>query len=145
MSITFHPNPGTILICDFEGFKAPEIIKRRPCVVVSPRSRRRTGLCTIVPLSTTDPEHVESHHCKITITKKMPDQYPKQECWAKCDIIHTVSFERLNKPHQKDELGKRTYLDREISPEDLLKIRRCICAGIGIKLALDPVPAAAQD
>ena len=36
MPITFHPSPGTVLICDFTtGFQPPEMVKRRHVVVVS--------------------------------------------------------------------------------------------------------------
>jgi mRNA interferase MazF len=31
MPLKFHPEPGTILICDYTtGFIAPEMVKRRP-------------------------------------------------------------------------------------------------------------------
>jgi uncharacterized protein YifN (PemK superfamily) len=55
MAIHFHPQRGTIVVCDFRGFEAPEMQKRRPVVVVSPRLRHRDNLCTVVPLSTTAP------------------------------------------------------------------------------------------
>ena len=59
MALKFHPKPGTILVCDFrQGFRAPEMIKRRPVVVVSPRLRNRTDLCTVVPLSTIEPRPI---------------------------------------------------------------------------------------
>jgi mRNA interferase MazF len=50
MSLPYHPKQGTIVICDFKGFVSPEMVKRRPAVIVSPRLRKREGLCTIVPL-----------------------------------------------------------------------------------------------
>lgn len=28
MAIQFHPDPGTVLICDFTGFREPEMVKR---------------------------------------------------------------------------------------------------------------------
>ncbi|MCB2262482.1 MAG: type II toxin-antitoxin system PemK/MazF family toxin, partial [Candidatus Thiosymbion ectosymbiont of Robbea hypermnestra] len=66
MALTFHPRPGMVLICDFNtGFKAPEMIKRRPVVVISPRPRRSNQLCTIVPLSTTVPNPVEPFHHRM--------------------------------------------------------------------------------
>lgn len=67
MALTFHPKPGMALMCDFNtGFVAPEMIKKRPVVVVSPRPRRSNQLCTIVPLSTTRPDPVEPyHHCML--------------------------------------------------------------------------------
>jgi len=52
MSIPYHPEQGTILICDFKGFIDPEMVKRRPVVVVSPRLRQRGKLCAVVPLGT---------------------------------------------------------------------------------------------
>ena len=59
--LTFHPKPGTLLICDFDrGFKAPEMVKKRPVVVISPRRRKSTPqLCTVVPLSSSAPNPVE--------------------------------------------------------------------------------------
>ena len=55
MALKYPPKVGTLWICDFNtGFKPPEMIKRRPVVVISPR--RSTELCTIVPLSTTVPD-----------------------------------------------------------------------------------------
>jgi mRNA interferase MazF len=51
MSLTFHPDAGTIVICDYStGFQPPEMVKVRPVVVVSPR-RRGSQLVTVVPIS----------------------------------------------------------------------------------------------
>jgi len=53
MPINFHPKRGTVPMCDYTtGFKAPEMVKRRQVVVVSPRYRRHTGFCIVVPLGT---------------------------------------------------------------------------------------------
>ncbi|QQG36900.1 MAG: type II toxin-antitoxin system PemK/MazF family toxin [Micavibrio aeruginosavorus] len=49
MSIAEHPNKGSILLCDFNhGFVAPEMVKRRPVIVISPKIHGRVGLCTVV-------------------------------------------------------------------------------------------------
>jgi len=42
MSIKFNPEQGLIVICDFKGFVPPEMVKRRPAVVISPRLRQRS-------------------------------------------------------------------------------------------------------
>ena len=56
MPISFPVARSTILLCDYStGFREPEMVKRRPVVVVSHRLPRRDGLCTVVPLSTTPP------------------------------------------------------------------------------------------
>ena len=66
MPLTFHPHPGMVPICGINtGFKAPEMIKRRPVVVISPRPRGLNPLCTIVPLSTTAPNTVEPFHYRM--------------------------------------------------------------------------------
>ena len=67
MALLFVPSPGTLLMCDFDtGFQPPEMTKRRPVVVVSPRRRRAmTKLCTVVPLSTAVPNQVEPFHHRM--------------------------------------------------------------------------------
>jgi hypothetical protein len=55
MPIQEHPATGTILICDFTGMKEPEMVKRRPVVVISPKIAVRRGLCTVLGLSTVPP------------------------------------------------------------------------------------------
>ncbi|HAR51864.1 MAG TPA: hypothetical protein DCS45_08320 [Roseovarius nubinhibens] len=37
MAINYHPKRGTIVCANFDqGFKVPEMVKRRLCVVISP-------------------------------------------------------------------------------------------------------------
>jgi len=58
MAINEHPVSGTILMCNFApGFQQPEMVKRRPVIVISPKISRRPNLCTVVALSTTAPSH----------------------------------------------------------------------------------------
>ena len=66
MALKYQPNVGTLWMCDFNtGFKPPEMIKRRPVVVIAPHPKRQIGLCTIVPLSTTTPVPVEPFHHRM--------------------------------------------------------------------------------
>lgn len=86
MSITFHPNPGTVLICDFStGFQPPEMVKRRHVVVVSPRRRHHSGLCLVVPFSTVAPNPVEAFHHLIPVGA-YPFFHPQRDVWAKGDM-----------------------------------------------------------
>lgn len=63
MTIREHPAIGTVLMCEFEpGFRVPEMVKRRPVVVISPKIAARPGLCMIVSLSTTPPDPVMQYH-----------------------------------------------------------------------------------
>ncbi len=57
MPITFVPDPGDVLMCDFTtGFQPPEMVKVRKVVVLSPRSRTAMpDTLLVVPLSKTAP------------------------------------------------------------------------------------------
>jgi mRNA interferase MazF len=95
--INFHPKRGTVLMCDFTtGFQPPEMVKRRHVVVVSPRYRRHTGLCLVVPFSTVAPHEIEPHHYEIR-AGSYDFLDPAKSVWAKCDMLTCVCFERLDR------------------------------------------------
>lgn len=121
MAIVFHPSAGTLLVCDFTGMVEPEMVKSRPVVVVSPRLRHRTGLCTVVPLSTTPPNDVMAWHCKLILETPLSAKWNKTEIWAKCDMLYTMRFERLDRFHTR--VGNhRKYYDRHVSDEQLGRV-----------------------
>jgi len=138
MPLQFHPEQGTIVICDFKGFVAPEMVKRRPAVVISPRLRRRQRLCTVIPLSTTPPNPVEVYHHKLHVDPVLPAPYNAQFHWVKADMVYTVSFDRLFLPFEKkDGTGKRNYDVRVIDKADILKIQQCMLHGLGLTSLTD--------
>jgi mRNA interferase MazF len=97
MALTFHPRPGTVLICDFStGFMPPEMVKKRPVVVVSSAHINRNFLCTVVPVSTTKPLSIEPYHVRIR-RGSYPFFHPTKPCWVKCDMITTVALRRLDR------------------------------------------------
>ena len=133
MPLTHHPETGTIVICDFTGFISPEMVKRRPAIVVSPRIRDRYGLCTIVPLSTTPPDPVKPYHYKLHIDPPLPPPYNSPYSWVKGDMFATVSMKRLSLPHsKKDAKGKRKYEIVVIEEIDLRNIRECLLHALGL-------------
>jgi uncharacterized protein YifN (PemK superfamily) len=130
MALTFHPEPGTFLICDFsKGFKAPEMVKRRPVLVVSPRLKRASGLCTVVAISTVPPETTENWHYELP-SASMPNtpQFQEKGSWVKGDMIYRVAFERLNLINMgKDyQTGKRTYFKQRLGREQMKGVYGCI-------------------
>ena len=138
MPLQIHPEQGTIVICDFQGMIPPEMNKRRPVVIISPRLRKRQRLCTIVPLSTTEPNPIEAYHHRLHIEPSLPSPYSSKLCWAKADMIYTVSFDRLYLPFKsKNGDGKRQYDIRIIDKSDLVMIQRCILHGIGMTALTD--------
>ena len=114
-----------VLICDFNtGLKATDMINRWTVVVISPRLRRSNQLCTIVPLSTTAPNPVEPFHHRMD-PRSLPGKLARRKTWAKCDMLATVSLERLDRVMiGKESGGKRIYVAEQVRTEDLEDIRR---------------------
>lgn len=129
-----HPAAGTIVICDFSWFKEPEMVKRRPAIIISPRLRGRDNLCTVVPFSTTPPNRLMPYHYKLFTDPALPDPFPEPFHWLKCDMVYTVSFDRMFMPFiGKDTSGKRIYDTRVVSNIELAEIRKCVLHGLGLE------------
>jgi uncharacterized protein YifN (PemK superfamily) len=135
MPILEHPRCGTVVICDFAGgFREPEMVKRRPVVVVSPRIRARPGLCTVVALSRTEPRPVMDYHATIDLRPELPSPWTSDGIWLKGDMINAVGFHRLDLFRLgKTEAGARDYLMEPLPPETLARIRACILAALGLQ------------
>jgi len=128
MPINFIPEAGQILMCDFEsdGFIRPEMQKIRHCVVVSPRYRRHTGCCLVVPLSTVCPDDVELYHHRIPAgTYQALDA--ERDSWVKGDMLTHAAFGRLDRPYEN---GRRARV--VLNAEDLRAIRKAILAAVGL-------------
>ncbi|MBI1406518.1 MAG: hypothetical protein GC145_10380 [Caulobacter sp.] len=131
MAITFHPEAGSILVCNYQtGFQEPEMVKTRLCVVITPRLRKRDGLCTVVPLSTTAPYPAEDYHCTVAFERELPRPWEGQEKWAKCDMLATVGFQRLSPIGVgRGPGGQRKYIYPKVTADELLAIRKgVLCA-----------------
>jgi len=126
MPITFHPKPGNVLICDFKGNEVPEIVKRRPVVVISPAHLRRPGLVTVVPLSTTAPDPVAPYHYLLT-GNPVPGEGAK-EVWAKCDLVTSVRAERLD----RFKIDRGNYQMGHVSMEQVRVIRYRVALSLGL-------------
>lgn len=109
------------------------MLKKRAVIVISPRLRKRDGLCAVVPLSTTAPDKVMPYHHTIRFNPKLPVPYEAEEHWVKADMVNTVGFHRLHPLHVgREDGGKRKYIYPKISAEDLEIVKACIRAGLGI-------------
>ncbi len=64
-------------------------------------------------------------HCKIILSAPLSVKWDKTEIWAKCDMLYTMRFERLDRFHER--VGShRKYYDRRIDGEQLLAVMNCI-------------------
>ena len=134
MPLKFHPKQGTIVVCNFDkGFKEPEMVKRRPVIVLSPRLRKRDSLCTVIPLSTTAPEKTMDYHYSLNFTKPLPPPWDAENMWVKGDMLYTVGFHRLELIRtKKNKDGTRKYIQPIINKEDLENIQNAGLHGIGM-------------
>lgn len=127
LAVYYNPKQGDILLCDFtRGFVAPEMQKIRKVVVISPTATHKRRLCTVLPISATQPEHEEDWHYLLR-KNPMPSDGLKQ-LWVKCDMIYTVSFERLDKLHTKTRRGGREYIVPKLDAQELAAVISCLKA-----------------
>jgi mRNA interferase MazF len=133
VTVIAHPAPGTIVRVDLnEGFRPPEMCKRRPAIVLSPPIPGRQSLCTIVPLSTSEPRIRLAHHMQVHFDPPFPAPYDKSSMWVKGDIVLTVAFHRLRLLYSGKDSGQRVYDVRVLAPDVLAKVRDCVRAGLGL-------------
>ncbi len=138
MSITIHPKPGQILLCDFsQGFREPEMVKsKRPVIVLTPQMKNRTTLVTVIPLSTVKPNPVMPYHYQLP-KNCMPQtgMFQNGDSWIKGDMIYTVGFHRLNLIllRQRDSTtGKRIYYKNRLSREKMKEVYSCVLHGLNL-------------
>jgi uncharacterized protein YifN (PemK superfamily) len=135
LALRFHPKQGTLVLVRFDQtFKPPEMVKTRPCIVVSKRIKQRPNLVTVVPLSTTAPAPAMPYHCEIPIEMTLPGRWAADTCWVKGDMIYALSFERVdlfNLGRGSD--GRRVYQTETVSERIFRDVRQCVLAGLGIQ------------
>jgi uncharacterized protein YifN (PemK superfamily) len=135
MSLGYPVSPGTIIICDYDrGFRKPEMVKKRPAVVISPRLAHRDNLCTVVPLSQMEPPKSLLYQCRIELERPLPPPFAASVFWAKADMLATVGFYRLDliRTERDRASGRRRYLQPKVSAVDLRKIYRCVLYALGL-------------
>jgi mRNA interferase MazF len=130
------------LIADFSsGFKEPEMVKRRPVIVISPKIRLRGGLCTVVALSTLAPTKVMPYHCQLTIDPPLPAPWDQNPKWIKGDMVYALGFHRLDLVRiGKDLSGTRVYRYTTLPNEDLKKARACVLHAMGLSVLTKHLP-----
>lgn len=115
-------------MCNFSGFKAPEMVKVRPVIIVSPRLPNRSQIVTVVPISLTPPTH------DLPFVVKLSKNYHPLEsddlpCWAKCDMVMNLSKDRLN----GFKVGRRKWANPQATGDDLYAVKHGVIHGLGMK------------
>jgi mRNA interferase MazF len=133
MPIKFFPRAGQLFVCDFTSFREPEMTKKRPVIVISPKLPFRSGIVTVVPISTTAPKHDLPFVVALSRNYHPTDE-TSPATWAKCDMVTNLSLERLD----AFKVGRRKYAYPTLSPEDLLAVREGVIHGLGLGHLLKP-------
>jgi uncharacterized protein YifN (PemK superfamily) len=133
MGLTYHPKVGQILLCDFSGFRPPEMVKKRPVIVLAPPHTGGSELSTVVPLSTVTPEPVQPYHYLLP-RQCLPKQkfFMGKNTWLKGDMVYTVGFHRLEaiQVGRDPQTGKRVYFSNKLGREHMKNIYTCVLHGL---------------
>ena len=133
MGLMYYPSAGEIVVCRYgDQVIEPEMRKSRPAVVIGPRLRNRAKLVTVVPLSTTEPSPLLDYHCRLDMTSVLPEPFDAAVMWAKCDMVSSVSLDRLDRfkePYQRG--GARRWRTGQVSKAQLASIRAAVLCGLG--------------
>jgi uncharacterized protein YifN (PemK superfamily) len=109
------------------------MVKRRPAVVISPQTSARGQLCTIVPLSATPPNPVLAYHHRLIILPELPHPWNDKEVWAKCDMVFSAGFQRLDLIRLPRIPGcPRKYRLNVLPESDLKAIRVGVLRSLGL-------------
>lgn len=125
--LKIYPRAGQIYVCDFTGFQEPEMVKKRPVIVISPRLPYRSGIVAVVPISLTEPKHTLPF-CYRLSKNYHPEESDDLPCWAKADMVMNVGLYRLS----PFKIGRRKYAYPTLTPEDLAAVRHAVLSGLGL-------------
>lgn len=113
-------------MCDFQGFKVPEMVKVRPVMVVSPRLPYRSDIVAVVPISLTAPIH-DLPFCVRLSKNYHPNEDDDLPCWAKCDMVMNLGLWRLD----GFKVGRRKYETPQATADDLRIVKEGVLHGLG--------------
>ena len=130
MALRFSPRAGTLAICRFPSpgtAVGAEMVKTRPVIVVSRVLHGRHGVATVVPVSMTRPSEPRLWHVRVP-ESAMPRGWKELsgDRWAKCDMVTTVSLERLSMAEVRRHDGKLIHRSMEIDAPTLHQIRQAL-------------------
>lgn len=131
MKLKFQPRAGQVVRCDFGGMIPPEMIKMRDVIVIAKHKQNRK-LVTVVPLSASAPDRPQPYHYQLSQDPR-PDGDSMRPIWAKCDMVYTVSLERLEMHYTRTRRGGRQAISVYLPAAEFAAIQRCVA--IALQLA----------
>lgn len=77
--------------------------------------------------------HEANYVVRLEFNPPLPHPFGYQIAWAKCDMLATVAFNRLDLFRtDRDQYGKRKYLHPKISQPDLERVRDGVLFALGM-------------
>lgn len=130
MTLRYQPTEGEVVKCDFDKMATipPEMVKSRDVIVIAQHKHNRR-LVTVVPLSTTEPKPERAYHYRMP--KNPRPGAEATTVWAKCDMIYTVSTERLNSFYTKTRRQSRQPTPINLSTDDFAAIKKRVAIALG--------------
>ena len=134
MALQYHPKQGAVVLVQFDkAFKEPEMVKTRPCVVISKEMKFRPNLLTVVPLSTTPPKPVMPWHAEVDLGLELPPRWASRTCWVKGDMVYSIGFHRADLFRLgRAADGRRIYQTAALTNDKLCMVQACVLQGIGL-------------
>lgn len=128
--LQYQPKEGSIVKCDFTGFRVPEIVKTRPVIVISSH-KANSKLVTVVPISATAPTKIEYYHPEfdLEIEKNLEPYLSNCKRWFKCDLVYVLSIERMDR-YKNRHTGKRDT--PQVSQRTLKSIKEIVRLANGL-------------
>lgn len=115
-------------MCDFAGFKPPEMTKVRRVVVLSPRCRVGfPSTYIVVPISKKTPNPPEGCHCEFT-AGRYGFFHATESVWAKADMVACVAAGRLDRVMFNGRFSRA-----QIHKGDLLSVRAAVLHALGME------------
>lgn len=130
------------MLCDYDagGFRPPEMVKRRPAIVLVGTLPGRNNLHTVIPMSGTPSDENKKYHCKIELDQPLPEPFAETVWWVKADMVATVGLDRLDLfQTARDQYGKRKYLSGlRVTDEQFAAVREAVRHALGLVVDIDP-------
>lgn len=139
MGIMGSPRNGAILMCEFDAHELElvgdgNMVKRRSVIVMSPQHQRRERVLHVVPISMTAPHKIKPWHVEVPLhCIPAPARRKEGVRWAKCDMVVTVGWSRLNRFRGSRKGGYATYHDAQVDLATMVRLKKGIAAVFGIR------------
>lgn len=71
---------------------------------------------------------------RLTFNRPLPEPFASEVAWAKCDMLATVGFDRLDLFRTaRDHTRKRKYIRPSLSAEEFARVQQGVLFALGLQ------------